>query len=484
MSPPMVHGSHHAGRQVLSNHPCRFAAVTSMPMTCAAYGCKNHYVKGCGKQFFRFPMKDPCRLAKWVLAIRRKHWNPCASSRICSDHFTENDYMIRPGAKVPRLRLDAVPSVFDGFRDHLKKRLERKKRMKKKTDEQIIDDRQGSQDAVQSEKDKIQTCAVHGCNNTCYEGCQQAFFRFPTNDPKLLSKWLVAMHQQNCTSFASRSLCSDHFTETDYSLCPGSSVPQLAPDAVPSLLIALPREIPSALEPRDAQQADPTENNQLEDNITVPSKILETRLHEISNKESLSVKRQKVKRGPVERSRTVACAVHGCNSIFVKGCERRFFRFPMKRPEHLSKWVKAVKRCDWKPSAASRICSDHFKGKDYIILPGILVPRLSLRAVPSVFKARKCRGKPVTATHQNFGDCRSMKVVDGFQETEKHSACDHSYSAFHSEESLPRFTPDTMKLKKKVRTLQRQIQRQRHTIKRLSKTIEQLKSNIVQHHQN
>ncbi|XP_069596065.1 uncharacterized protein [Ranitomeya imitator] len=352
-----------------------------MPMTCVAYGCKNHFVKGCGKQFFRFPMKDPNRLSKWVLAIRRKDWNPCASSRICSDHFTENDYMIRPGAMVPRLRLDAVPSIFDGFPDHLKVRLERQKKMKKKTDEQIIvhDNRHGSQDAV---------------------------------------------------------------------------------------------------------QANPTGNNQLEGNITVPSEILETRLHEISNKESLSVKKQQVKHGPVERSRTVTCVVHGCNSIFVKGCEKRFFRFPMKRPEHLSKWVKAVKCCDWKPSATSRICSDHFKDKDYIMLPGIPVPRLSFCAVPSVFKARKCRRKPVTATHQNFGDCRSMKVVDGLQETEKHSAYDHTYSTFHNEESLLRFTPDTMKLKKKVRTLQRQIQRQRHTIKRLSKTIEQLKGNGAQHHQN
>ncbi|XP_073541495.1 uncharacterized protein [Phyllobates terribilis] len=456
-----------------------------MPMTCVAYGCNNHFVKGCGKQFFRFPMKDPNRLSKWVLAIRRKDWNPCASSRICSDHFTENDYMIRPGAMVPRLRLDAVPSIFDGFPNHLKERLERKKTMKKKTDEQfiVIGNRRGSPDAFQSEEDKIQTCAVHGCNNTCYEGCQQVFFRFPMNDPKLLSKWLVAMHQQHCTSLASRSVCSDHFTETDYSLYPGSSVPHLAPDAVPSLLIALPREIPAAVEPRDAQQADPTGSNQLEDHPTDPSEIFQTRLHEISNKESLSAKKQQVMHGPVERSRTVTCAVHGCNSIFIKGCGKRFFRFPMKRPEHLSKWVKALKCCDWKPSASSRICSDHFRDKDYIVLPGILVPQLSLCAVPFVFKARKCRRKPVTATHQNFGDCRSMKVVDGFQETEKYRACDHTYSAFYNEESLPRFTPDTMKLKKKVRTLQRQIQRQRHTIKRLSKTIEQLKSNSAQLHQ-
>ncbi|KAM4051919.1 uncharacterized protein ACNLHF_026860 isoform 1-T2 [Anomaloglossus baeobatrachus] len=457
-----------------------------MPMTCVAYGCNNHFVKGCGKQFFRFPMKDPDRLSKWVLAIRRKDWNPCASSRICSDHFTENDYMIRPGAMVPRLRLDAVPSVFDGFPNHLKERLERKKTMKKKTDKKmtVIGNRHGPQNAAQKEVDKIQTCAVHGCNNTCYEGCQQVFFRFPTNDPKLLSKWLEAVHHQNCTSLVSRSVCSDHFTEQDYILYPGASVPQLEPDAVPSLLLALPREIQAAAASTDARQTNPTGNNQSEDHITLPTEIVKTRLHEIRNKESSSVKEPQVTLGPLEGSCAVTCAVHGCNSVFIKGCAKRFFRFPMKRPEHLSKWVKALKCCHWKPLASSRICSDHFKDKDYIILPGTLVPRLRLSAVPSVFSARKCKRKPVPATHQNFGDCRSMKDVDGCQETEIQSACDHTYSAFHHEEGLPRFTPDTVKLKKKVRTLQRQIQRQRHTIKRLSERIEQLKSNHTQVHQN
>lgn len=44
--------------------------------------------------------------------------------------------MLRPGAMVPRLRLDAVPSIFNGFPKHLKERLERKK--KKKADDQVV----------------------------------------------------------------------------------------------------------------------------------------------------------------------------------------------------------------------------------------------------------------------------------------------------------------------------------------------------------
>lgn len=81
---------------------------------CAAFGCKNRLSKGCGKHFFRFPMKNPEYLAKWLAVIRRDKWKPSIYSRLCSDHFTEDDYMLRPGASYPYLRLDAVPSIIDG----------------------------------------------------------------------------------------------------------------------------------------------------------------------------------------------------------------------------------------------------------------------------------------------------------------------------------------------------------------------------------
>ncbi|XP_044125392.1 uncharacterized protein LOC122920184 isoform X1 [Bufo gargarizans] len=491
-----------------------------MPMTCVAYGCHNYFVKGCGKQFFRFPLKDPERLSKWVIAIRRKNWKPSASSRICSDHFAKNDYMLRPNVLVPRLRLDAVPSIFDGFPSHLKERLERKKTQKEDIAEEIIvidnelatevdvqvsfdseepkDTCQNSerlifsppeakeeaevcqeQKVMKNELDKVKICAVYGCHNTCCEGCQQLFFRFPSNDPELLSKWLEAMHREKAS--ASSGVCSDHFTEKDYIFYPGALVPKLGPDAVPSRFIELPTQVKS----HDTQQADPNKNGvpsePAKDQILMPSKIIKTNLHVVSNKESLSEQKQQVKHGSLERSHAVKCVVHGCNSVFVKGCGKRFFRFPVKSPERLSKWVKALQCSDWKQSASSRICSDHFKEKDYIFQPGTLLPRLRSSAVPSVFKARKRRRKPITATHQNLEHCRSM--VDGFQETETHRPCDHTYSAVHNEVVVPHFNPDAVKLKKKVRTLQRQIQRQRHTIKKLSERITQLRNSRAQLHQ-
>ncbi|CAI9596908.1 unnamed protein product [Staurois parvus] len=90
---------------------------------CAMFGCKNRMHKGCGKHFFRFPMKDPERLLRWIEAVQRDDWKPSVHSKVCSDHFTENDYMIRPGAACPYLRTDAVPKpLFTQRKKKTKKR--------------------------------------------------------------------------------------------------------------------------------------------------------------------------------------------------------------------------------------------------------------------------------------------------------------------------------------------------------------------------
>uniref|UniRef100_A0A8C5MN49 THAP-type domain-containing protein n=1 Tax=Leptobrachium leishanense TaxID=445787 RepID=A0A8C5MN49_9ANUR len=96
---------------------------------CAAYGCKNRLSRGCGKHFFRFPLKDPDKLLRWMAAVRREKWTPSIYSRLCSDHFTEQDYMLRPGASSPYLRTDAVPSIFPGF-PPLKKSVKKRKNEK------------------------------------------------------------------------------------------------------------------------------------------------------------------------------------------------------------------------------------------------------------------------------------------------------------------------------------------------------------------
>ncbi|XP_060855698.1 uncharacterized protein LOC132933424 [Metopolophium dirhodum] len=63
----------------------------------------------------RFPIKNEELTQLWVNAIRRKNFNPTQWSRTCSVHFTENDFMIRPDADRPLLKINDVPSVFPSF---------------------------------------------------------------------------------------------------------------------------------------------------------------------------------------------------------------------------------------------------------------------------------------------------------------------------------------------------------------------------------
>ncbi|XP_072260904.1 uncharacterized protein [Pyxicephalus adspersus] len=497
---------------------------SNMPMTCVAYGCNNHFVRGCGKQFFRFPMKDPERLSKWVAAIRRKNWKPSASSRICSEHFTDKDYMLRPGAMVPRLRLDAVPTIFNGFPKHLKERLERKK--KKKIDEVVVvsnsletqlsdqtyidkkevkmanniweisegttgmdsttesslpaiavpgtvtaENQENQKKAVTSCKEtiKMKTCVVHGCRNTIFKACKKKFFRFPLNDPELLSKWIVAVHRKYWKPSTSSRICSDHFTDKDYLLCPDAKDPQLRHDAVPSIFNRDPKwkhPISNTTEDQTEQKEGHTEtsNNNALPEISTESFVDE--LEEIRKNVLSSGQMQQVKHGPVEKDLPTTCVVYGCNNTFIKGCRKHFFRFPLKNPEQLYKWIQAVRTTQWKPSAFSRICSDHFKDKDYIFQPGIKVPRLHANAVPFA-----CKEKRSTSNNLRTESVRSEQFAT------THRPADHTYSALLNAVVIPHCKPDTMKLKKKVRTLQRQIQRQRHTIKKLSEIIAQLRKN-------
>ncbi|KAJ8359657.1 hypothetical protein SKAU_G00161820 [Synaphobranchus kaupii] len=94
-----------------------------MPQTCAAFGCTNRRIKQTkdrGITFHKFP-KDPDRRRAWVVAVRRKDFEPIDTTVLCSCHFEADDFD-RTGQNI-RLREFAVPSVFPSFPDHLKKNL-------------------------------------------------------------------------------------------------------------------------------------------------------------------------------------------------------------------------------------------------------------------------------------------------------------------------------------------------------------------------
>ncbi|VEL40635.1 unnamed protein product [Protopolystoma xenopodis] len=88
----------------------------SMPQCCFA-GCHNRTDDGRGLSFFRFPRRDAARTVAWVAACGRKEFTPSQHSRVCSRHFStdefERDYRSDLANGPPRrLRLKdtAVPS--------------------------------------------------------------------------------------------------------------------------------------------------------------------------------------------------------------------------------------------------------------------------------------------------------------------------------------------------------------------------------------
>ncbi|XP_023210091.1 THAP domain-containing protein 4-like [Centruroides sculpturatus] len=86
-----------------------------MVISCSAYGCTNRFVKHSGIHFYRFPLKKPDLLKKWVTAVRRENFKPTKSSSLCSEHFKDTDFKLRPGAFTKKLKEDAVPSMFSAF---------------------------------------------------------------------------------------------------------------------------------------------------------------------------------------------------------------------------------------------------------------------------------------------------------------------------------------------------------------------------------
>ncbi|KAF6201263.1 hypothetical protein GE061_005710 [Apolygus lucorum] len=98
-----------------------------MVRTCAAYGCNVKDLKGNTISFHKFP-QDPELRRKWVIATKRKNFNPGSGTRICSKHFEKDAYQIRPGASFPLLNPEAVPSIFE-FPPHLVKPPPKKRRI-------------------------------------------------------------------------------------------------------------------------------------------------------------------------------------------------------------------------------------------------------------------------------------------------------------------------------------------------------------------
>lgn len=87
-----------------------------MPTNCAAAGCAATYNKHINISFHRFPL-DPKRRKEWVRLVRRKNFVPGKHTFLCSKHFEASCFDLT--GQTRRLKIDAVPTIFD-FCTHIK----------------------------------------------------------------------------------------------------------------------------------------------------------------------------------------------------------------------------------------------------------------------------------------------------------------------------------------------------------------------------
>nr|CAD7417506.1 unnamed protein product [Timema poppensis] len=96
-----------------------------MVLTCCAVNCTNKH--GDAKtnspdeslSFHKWPLNNKEKSALWLSNCRRDNWEPSKFSSLCSEHFTDADFIYCPGSHMRRLKPESVPMMFN-LPEHLK----------------------------------------------------------------------------------------------------------------------------------------------------------------------------------------------------------------------------------------------------------------------------------------------------------------------------------------------------------------------------
>lgn len=80
--------------------------------SCAAYNCNNKIGQNLENiTFHRFPTTKPDQLSRWLRAMHKEKWHPTKSDIICSQHFTDDQFVDISGYRF--LIYNATPSKFE-----------------------------------------------------------------------------------------------------------------------------------------------------------------------------------------------------------------------------------------------------------------------------------------------------------------------------------------------------------------------------------
>lgn len=98
----------------------------NMVNSCFVYGCTSNNLKNLELKFHRLPADKACRKA-WIIKLRTVRKTFTNATKVCSLHFSENDYNLTPLGNQKYLKKTAIPSlnlpVASGFNTKKKERL-------------------------------------------------------------------------------------------------------------------------------------------------------------------------------------------------------------------------------------------------------------------------------------------------------------------------------------------------------------------------
>ncbi|XP_043536983.1 THAP domain-containing protein 5-like isoform X1 [Chiloscyllium plagiosum] len=85
-----------------------------MPKNCTVTNCWRHAGQLAADKrrisFYKFPLNDKERLAKWLSNMKKEKWLPSQYQYVCSEHFTPDNFEWKWGTRY--LKADAVPTMF------------------------------------------------------------------------------------------------------------------------------------------------------------------------------------------------------------------------------------------------------------------------------------------------------------------------------------------------------------------------------------
>ena len=83
-----------------------------MPSYCSAFNCTNKADKASDISFHSFPLNNPPLLKEWLVRIKRENFKPNRSSKICSEHFEIDCFIVEKFSGRKKLTSEAVPTRF------------------------------------------------------------------------------------------------------------------------------------------------------------------------------------------------------------------------------------------------------------------------------------------------------------------------------------------------------------------------------------